>query len=239
MTSSSPLRIGIIGAGGIVRDRHMPAFNTMPHVRITAVANSTLASAQAFCAEHAPGAMACDQWNLVASSDDVDVVWIGATPQLHCDATTMALSHGKHVFCQARMARDLAEAGKMWEASLRYPELVAAICPAPHGMAGGELVRKLLAEGAIGQVRHVVLHSFNDAWADAVKPAHWRQRVEISGLHVMTLGIYIEVLHRWLGDITRVQADGAVVIPARDGYEVEIPDVLHVLCHFAMGPWAR
>jgi predicted dehydrogenase len=235
MTIDKTLRIGIIGAGGIVRQRHMPAFKAMPQVRITAVANSTLASAQAFCAEHAPEAQALENWMQVASSDDVDIVWIGATPQLHCDATLMALSSGKHVFCQARMACDLSEAGKMWEASLRYPELVAAICPAPHGMAGGELVRQLLAEGAIGRPHQVVLHSCNDAYLTPDQPAHWRQRVDISGLHVLTLGIYIEVLHRWLGDITHVQADGAVVCAQRAGYEVEVPDYLHVLCEFRNG----
>ncbi len=234
-TPDSPLRIGIIGAGGIVKQRHLPALKAMPNVRITAVANSTLASAEAFCAEHAPQAKAFADWGEVASSPDVDAVWIGATPWLHADATIFALNHGKHVFCQARMARDLGEAGKMWEASLRYPEFVTAICPAPHGMAGGELVKKMLAEGAIGKVHQVVLNSFTDSWLDASKPAHWRQRVDVSGLQVLTLGIYIEVLHRWLGDITEVQADGGVVTEQRGNYTVEIPDFLTVLCSFRNG----
>jgi predicted dehydrogenase len=234
-TPDNPLRIGIIGAGGIVKQRHLPALKAMPHVRITAVANSTLASAQAFCAEHAPQARAFADWGEVASSDDVDAVWIGATPWLHAEATLFALSHGKHVFCQARMARDLGEAGKMWEASLRYPELVTAICPAPQGMAGGELVKKLLAENAIGKIHQAVLNSFSDAWFDATKPAHWRQRVDVSGLQVLTLGIYIEVLHRWLGDITEVQADAAVVHEKRGDYAVEVPDFLNVLCTFRNG----
>lgn len=152
------------------------------------------------------------------------------------DATIMALNHGKNVFCQARMARDLSEAGLMWEASLRYPELVAAICPAPHGMTGGELVKQLLAEKAIGEPIHVVLNSFNDGWLDASKPAHWRQRVDVSGLQMLApLGIYVEVLHRWLGDITQVQADGGVAFPMRGDYEVEVPDFLNVLCKLRNG----
>lgn len=234
-TPENPLRIGIIGAGGIVKQRHLPALKALPQVRITAVANSTLASAQAFCAEHAPEAKAFEDWGQVASSDEVDAVWIGATPWLHADVTVFALNHGKHVFCQARMARDLSEAGKMWEASLRYPELVTAICPAPQGMAGGEFVKQLLAEKVIGKVHQVVLHSFTEAWLDATKPAHWRQRVDVSGLQVLTLGIYIEVLHRWLGDITEVQADGGIVHEQRGDYTVEVPDFLNVLCIFRNG----
>lgn len=234
-TPETPLRIGIIGAGGIVKQRHLPALKAMPEVRITAVANTSLKSSEAFIAEHAPGAKAFERWEDLACSKDVDVVWIGATPWLHADATILSLDNGKHVFCQARMARDLSEAGRMWEASLRYPELVTAICPAPQGMAGGELVKKLLAENAIGKVHQVVLNSFSDAWLDPAKPAHWRQRVDISGLQVLTLGIYVEVLHRWLGDITEVQADTGVAIAQRGNYTVEVPDYVHLLCRFRNG----
>ena len=232
---NKPLRIGIIGAGGIVKQRHLPALLAMPEVQIVAVANQSLGSTQRFIDEFVPGARALENWEKVASDEEVDVVWVGATPWLHRDATIMALSHGKHVFCQARMARDMSEAGLMWEASLRYPELVAAICPAPHGMTGGELVKQLLADKAIGEPIHLTLHSFNDAWLDASKPAHWRQKVDISGLQVLTLGIYVEVLHRWLGDIVHVQADGGVAIERRGEYEVEVPDFLNVLCRFRNG----
>lgn len=234
-SESKVVRIGIIGAGGIVKQRHLPALKAMPEVKITAVANTSLASAKAFCAEHAPDAEAIERWEDVASHPNVDVVWIGATPWLHCPATLLSLANGKHVFTQARMARDLAEAGQMWEASIRYPELVTAICPAPHGMAGGEVVKKLISEGAIGDVHQVVLHSFNDGWFDPTKPAHWRQRVDVSGLQVLTLGIYVEVLHRWLGDITEVQAASGLMFPQRGNYTVEVPDYLHVLCKFRNG----
>jgi predicted dehydrogenase len=231
----NPLRVGIIGAGGIVRQRHIGALKAMPHVKIVAVANTTLASAQKFVTELVPEARAVADWADVASAEDVDVVWIGATPWLHKDATLYALNHGKHVFCQARMARDQGEAGQMWEASIRYPELVTGLCPAPHGMVGGELVKRLLTEGAIGKPTHFLLHSFSDSWLNPDRPAHWRQRVDVSGLQVLTLGIYVEVLHRWLGDITHVQADGDVVHVQRGDVEVEVPDFLNVLCRFRSG----
>ncbi|MFZ4595014.1 MAG: Gfo/Idh/MocA family oxidoreductase, partial [Verrucomicrobiaceae bacterium] len=57
-TPENPLRIGIIGAGGIVKQKHLPALKAMTQVRITAVANSSLKSAQAFIDEHPPGAKA-------------------------------------------------------------------------------------------------------------------------------------------------------------------------------------
>jgi predicted dehydrogenase len=66
-------------------------------------------------------------------------------------------------------------------------------------------------------------------------PAHWRQKIEISGLNVLTLGIYVEVLQRWLGDITGVFARGKILHRLRRGYEVIVPDLLNVLCTFENG----
>ena len=83
MSNERKLRIGIIGAGGIVKQRHLPGLRALPDVEIAAVANSTLASAEAFCREHAPGARAVEHWVEIADSDELDVGWFGATPYLH------------------------------------------------------------------------------------------------------------------------------------------------------------
>lgn len=229
------IRIGLIGAGGIVKDRHLPGLRALPNVKITAVANSSLESAEAFCRDFAPEARAFARWEDVVDNEEVDVVWIGAHPNMHHDATDFALQCGKHVFTQARMAATLQEAERMWERSLSHPELVTAICPAPHGMKGGEMVKKLLADGAIGTPLHALLHSFSPVWLDAEKPAHWRQRTEASGIQILTLGIYVEVLQRWLGHISEVQARGSVTVPVRQGYEVEVPDFVNVLATFRSG----
>ena len=235
MSDPKPLRIGIIGAGGIVKSRHMPGLRAIPGVSITQVCNRSVESARAFCQEFAPEAEVVENWYQVASSPEVDIVWIGAHPYMHAEATCYALQHGKHVFTQARMAATLADAGLMWEASVRFLELVTAICPAPHGMKGGELVKKILAEGAIGTPHQVTLHSFNDAWLDPSAPAHWRQQSDFSGIQILTLGIYVEVLQRWLGHIVEVEARGNVVIPQRGECSVEIPDFVHVLAKFRSG----
>lgn len=232
---SKRVRIGIVGAGGIVKSRHLPALKAMPEVEIVAVCNSSLESSQRFCAEFLPEAQPMEHWPQLVSRDDIDAVWIGTTPQLHSEITCYALRAGKHVFCQARMAMNLAESQLMWEASMSNPELVTMLCPPPYGMKGDLTVKRLLAEGAIGKPHQAVLHSLNGGWLDPEAPAHWRQRVEISGLQVLTFGIYVEVIQRWLGDIVAVQADGAVVFPDRQGYEIEIPDYLNVLCTFRSG----
>src|ERR1700726_1323693 len=200
-TNNNKLRMGIVGAGAIVRDRHLPGLKKHPEVEIMAVSNSSYESAEKFCQENAPHATPMQNWADLLALPDIDIVWIGTPPYMHSAITVSALEAGKHVFCQARMSMDLAEAEEMLAASKRYPELVTMLCPPPMGMRADLLVKKLLAENYIGRPHHVRLQSFTSNYLDPGAPAHWRQKIEISGLNILTLGIYVEVLQRWLGNI--------------------------------------
>jgi predicted dehydrogenase len=233
--NNQKLRIGIVGAGNIVRTRHLPGLKKPPDVEIVAVSNSAFESSEKFCSENAPGATPIKDWAELVALPDIDIVWIGTPPYMHSAVTISALEAGKHVFCQARMSMDLAEAEEMLAASKRYPELVTMLCPPPYGLRGDLMVKKILAENYIGRPHHVRLQSFTSNYLDPSAPAHWRQKIEISGLNTLTLGIYVEVLHRWLGDITGVFARGKIIYPVREGYEVIIPDLLTILCSFENG----
>src|SRR5436190_1858079 len=143
--TNNKLQIGIVGAGAIVRDRHLPGLKKHPEVEIVAVSNSTYESAEKFCQENAPRATPMANWADLLSLPDLDIVWIGTPPYMHSAVTISALEAGKHVFCQARMANDLAEAKEMLATSKRFPELVTMLCPPPFGLRGDLLVKKLLA----------------------------------------------------------------------------------------------
>ncbi len=229
------LRIGIVGAGNIVRTRHLPALKKNPDAEIVAVSNSTYESSEQFCKEHWPGATAMQNWADLLAVPDLDIIWIGTPPYMHSAVTISALEAGKHVFCQARMSMDLAEAEEMLATSKRFPELVTMLCPPPFGMRADLLVKKMLAENFIGKPHAIRLQSFTGVYLNPEAPAHWRQKIEISGLNVLTLGIYVEVMQRWLGDIAGVFARGKILNAERRGYHVIVPDMLNVLCVFENG----
>lgn len=233
--SPQRLRIGIVGAGAIVRERHLPGLAAVPGVEIIAVSNSSYESAERFCEECAPHATPMQNWVDLVSLEGLDIVWIGTPPYLHADVTISALEAGKHVFCQARMAMNLAEAEEMLAAARRHPQLVTMLCPPPTGLRGDLVMKKALAEELIGPVHQVRVQSLNARFLDSEAPAHWRQRDELSGFNILTLGIYAEVLQRWIGPIQSLTAHGRVVFPDRVGYPVHVPDFLHVLCTFANG----
>src|SRR5262249_15009590 len=110
---SRKLRIGIVGAGSIVKQRHLPGFKRRQDVQIPAVSNSTYESAEKFCQKTVPGATPIATGPALVPLPDIDIVWIATPPYMHSAVTVSALEAGKHVFCQARMSNDRAEAEEM------------------------------------------------------------------------------------------------------------------------------
>jgi len=227
------LKIGIIGAGGIVRQRHLPNLKKIEGVEVIAVSNRRRQTAEKVAQDfNIPQVV--EDWRQVVEMPDLDIIWIGTTPYMHEPITLAALEAGKHVFCQARMAMNYSQARNMYQKS-RQTDRVTMLCPPPHGMKGDRFVRKLISEGFLGKLYHVRLTSLSAQFADPHQPVHWRQEMEISGYNVLALGIYVEVLNRWVGYAKSVQANNQVFIPTRNHpetgkpYTVRIPDSVTIL----------
>jgi predicted dehydrogenase len=165
---------------------------------------------------------------------------IGTWPNLHCDVTCAALAAGKHVLTEARMARSVAEAERMLAASRARPDLVAQIVPSPFGLECGPVVERQLREGAIGELRELVVIGADDAFHDDSQPVHWRQDAQISGVNVLTLGILHETALRWTPSPVRVMAQSALH-SRRHGSDRDpddrptVPDSVQVLTEFPGG----
>jgi len=235
------LVIGIIGAGGNTRKMHIPGFQKQEQVELAVVANRTRESAERAARDFGIARVA-DSWREVAEDPEVDAVCIGTWPNLHEEATVAALENGKHVLCEARMARDLDEAKRMQEAADAHPELVAQLVPAPFSLDFDATVRDWLERGQLGRLNEVrVLHA-SAACADPEAPMTWRQDVRISGKNVLSMGIFHEIVQRWLEDDPAwVIADGSIFTSSRaypDASEqlpVDIPETLTSTGRFGGG----
>ncbi|MBO9605995.1 MAG: Gfo/Idh/MocA family oxidoreductase [Paenibacillaceae bacterium] len=232
------IRIGIIGAGGIARDRHIPNLRRLPGVRLVGAANRTPESAKRAAAEFGLE-RAYDDWRQLLEDDGIDAVFVCAQPYMHREMTLAALERGKHVFCQARMAMDLADAKRMLEADERTP-LTTQLCPAPHYMAVEPYVRELLAEGQLGDIRHVELVHANASLLDPQAPLYWRQRADKQGINLLDVGITAEILNRWFGTVGRLSALTRTWVNDRPADEdgrtaVELADSVTIIGEFAAG----
>jgi len=234
------LSIGLIGAGANTRTQHIPGFRRQAGVEIVAVANRSIESGRRVAEEFGIPRVYATPEELIAAPD-IQAVCIGTWPYKHREYTIMALEAGKHVLCEARMAMDLVEAEDMLAASERHPELVAQLVPAPFDFRLGPTITRLIAEGALGEIREVTVTMLNASALDPAVPIHWRQRAEYSGKNVMTFGIFVEVIHRWLGDHAEVLAAGDIFVPGRMDPEtghpvpVTVPDTYVVTGQLARG----
>ncbi|WP_168120583.1 Gfo/Idh/MocA family oxidoreductase [Paenibacillus sp. HB172176] len=232
------IAIGMIGAGGIARVRHIPGLKKLRGVKLAAVANRSLASSKQ-AAEEFGFERYYENWREVADDPEVEAVFICTPPYMHKEMTSYALSRGKHVFCQARMAMDLEEALLMLEED-RSTSLTTMLCPPPHYMAVDVFVKHLIGDGQLGEVRHVVLQQVTPAYQDPDKPLHWRQTKAIQGINMLEVGMLGEVLNRWFGPLASLSANGATWVKERrthnDEYgEVELPDSVSLTGEFLSG----
>jgi len=240
--SAKEIKIGIIGAGGIARSRHIPNLKKIEGVEIAAVCNRTPESTAKVASEYSIP-KTYNNWKDLIKQKEIDAVFIATPPYLHCPITLAALEAGKHVFCQARMAMNHQEARRMYDASQKT-NLKTMLCPVPVGIPAGAMMKHLLDTGYVGQIYNIQMTGFSSQYADPSKPLHWRQMPEISGLNVLTLGMWAEVLHRWFGYAKRVTAQARIYIPQRrlpnsdDWAKVELPDAIGVVAEMMNGALA-
>ncbi len=234
-----PIRIGIIGAGENVRDVMIPAFRKIPECQLLAVANTSLASSRRVATEF-DIPRPYPHWKALLEDRDVDAIVIGTWPYMHHTLTLASLEKGKHVLCQARMANTAQEAREMLAASLRYPELVAQLVPTSTSYRVDNIVRKLVADGFVGDVLSVEIQRVGRGFAETDGPLDWRHNHEFSGLNILNTGSTYESMMRWLGRGNRIMAMSKIHVPYRKGpggvkSSVALPDHVDVLYELANG----
>ena len=235
------IKVGVVGAGANTVSRHLPGLLQQRGVEIVSVCNRSLESGRRV-AQQFDIKTVREDWVDLVQADDSDAIVIGTWPYLHCPITVAALRYGKHVLCEARMAMNAAEARAMLEASRQRPGLTAQIVPAPHTLGEDGTIRRYLAEGRLGDLLAVELIDSGSFRTEG--PLHWRHDRELSGMNVMTLGIWYEALMRWAGPATRVAAFARTFVPVRPGAggarrAATVPDHVDVIGDLACGAQLR
>jgi len=218
---------------------HIPGFHKLEGVELCAVANRTVASAEAVAKKDGIQRVARD-WRAIVEDPEIDAVCIGTWPYLHAEATIAALENGKHVLCEARMACNLEEARAMYAAAQAHPELVAQIVPAPFSLDFDGTIRAMLRDGKIGQLLEVRVVHTGGQFASPKAPMTWRQDAALSGKNILSMGIMHETVQRWVeDDPSWLIADGEVFQKQRfypdanEVSEVSIPDSLTLFGRFS------
>jgi len=122
-------------------------------------------------------------WHRVLEREDVDLVDVCTPGDTHAEIAIAALEAGKHVLCEKPLANTVAEAEAMAEAAAR------AATRGVRSMVGFTyrrvpaiaLARELVAQGRLGEIRHVRAQYLQDWIADPQVPMSWRLEKDKAG----------------------------------------------------------
>jgi predicted dehydrogenase len=182
------LGVGLIGYA-FMGAAHSQAWRTAPHFfdlpmrpELTVLAGRD-AVRVADAAERLGWAGIETDWRRVLERDDVDLVDVCTPGDTHAGIAIAALEAGKHVLCEKPLANTVAEAQAMADAAAR------AAARGVRSMVGFTyrrvpaigLARELVAQGRLGDIRHVRAQYLQDWIADPAAPMSWRLQKERAG----------------------------------------------------------
>ena len=150
------MRVAIAGTGQIAR-LHVQAMAKVPELELVGVYDVDAARAEAFGREF--GARVFASYDDLLAAPDVEAVHICTPNYLHADQAVAASAAGKHVFVEKPMALSLPDCDRMIAAA----EAAGRVLMVGHMMRyqpANQAVRRLIREGAVGEVKHLVRHRF-------------------------------------------------------------------------------
>ena len=194
MTSTSSIRIGVLGAAAIVPMALTNPARSIPEVQIVAIAARDPKRAQSFAhRHHIPHVY--QTYNDLLADPDIDAIYNPLPNNLHAEWTIRALKAGKHVLCEKPFASNAHEAEEMAKTA-QETELVLSEAFAYRYHPLTARVKKILSNGELGKIRHI------DAKFCFLLPStnNIRFKYELAGGALMDCGCYPISLIRHLAE---------------------------------------
>ena len=190
MTTSRPVRWGILSTAGIALRRVIPVLQQNPALmEVRAIASRQQAAAEGAAQAHGI-ALAYGSYEALLADPDIDAIYNPLPNHLHVPLTLAALQAGKHVLCEKPFAMNAAELAALrpYATQLHIRE---AFMVRHHPQWAA--VRRELRAGALGTLRfmQVPFGYFN---TDA---ANIRNRPEAGGGALYDIGCYAVAAARW------------------------------------------
>ncbi|WP_106816477.1 Gfo/Idh/MocA family protein [Microbacterium timonense] len=224
MTTTPPLRIALIGTGFMGRMhtqawRTAPRFFDLPRAPRPVLLVGRRPEATAEAADRWEWPEHTTDWREAVDRDDIDAIDICTPGDTHAEIAVAALAAGKHVLCEKPLANTVAEAQDMTDAATAADAGVIAMCGFSYRRTPAlALARELIAQGRIGEIRHVRAQYLQDWLSDADAPHTWRlDRARAGSGALGDIGAHSIDTAQWLTgqDIAAVSATTRTFVTSR------------------------
>jgi predicted dehydrogenase len=194
--------IGIVGAGGIVKTAHLPAYKNAGF-DVCAIYDKDRSRAEALALEFGIPKV-CHSLDEILKDSSLEIIDIAVPPAVQSLVVRQAVRERKHLLCQKPLARSATEAKILVEVAEAAAVKLAVNVSMRWGPANRE-VAELVRDGAIGQIRSVLYDvKYYEDWT--VWP--WL-------LHSDRLLILLDMIH--ILDFTRTLMGEPLAVEARYG----------------------
>jgi predicted dehydrogenase len=182
------LRVGMVGYA-FMGTAHSQAWRTVNRVfdlparaRMVAVAGRDPVGVAA-AAARLGWAESMTDWRELVTRDDIDLVDICTPGDSHAEIALAALDAGKHVLCEKPLANTVAQARTMVAAAeAARPAGVVTMCGFNYRRVPAVAqLHRMIAQGRLGQIRHVRAVYLQDWITDPQFPLVWRLQRERAG----------------------------------------------------------
>jgi predicted dehydrogenase len=244
VTGVPDLRIGIAGYGAMGR-AHSYGYRAASNLAslpmrptVTLISGRDERAVSAAATAYGADRWTSD-WRELVSSPDVDVIDICTPPGTHAEIAEAAAAAGKAVLTEKPLATSYLQARQAWAAVTRAG-VRNAIGFNYRRLPAVALMHRMIAEGAIGDVRLWRGIWLSDEFTDPGTPFDWRFERAMGGTTIADLGSHMLDMALWMvGPIEEVTAQSETFVKARPtaGGErtVEIDDASSALIRFANG----
>lgn len=195
--AGSPLGIAVVGAGGVARTQHLPAWSARTDARVLWVMDVNESSA----------ASAAEVWRVPACTEDlanvladpaVDVVDLCTPPEVHAEQARAVLAAGKHLLVEKPATCTLAEMRAVADAA-DVAQTVAMVAENWLFCPGIVRVQELIEHGELGELLSIVV-TLETGQAIARALDEQRSLLLNAGVHV------VNTVRALFGDPTHVAA---------------------------------
>ena len=196
---TTTLKVGLIGCGNVVNYGHRPALLTLPDVELLGLADITPARREIGRAWFGlRDEQLHEDYRALLANDEIDAVVI-AVPQKHRPRIVLdAFAAGKHVLSEKPISNVPALAAELVAAAAAAQRKMAMVHNY-HFLPEYRQLKKMLADGLIGDLRVVTLHFLGviDYPGAAEYQSDWRHTMAAGGGVLMDM-IHAVYLAEWL-----------------------------------------
>jgi predicted dehydrogenase len=206
---SSPIRIGLIGAGIYMRDTHAPAYRLLSHqFEVVAIYSRTHEPAARLAATFDSNPFATTDLERLLQREDIEAVDIALPIEHMPRVVEAALRAGKHVISEKPAAPNLAEGQRLAAVAAQFPAQTWMVAENWRYEAAYDIGRSLLADGIIGTPIFVT-------WTvctrmDSTNPYYgteWRRSPQFQGGYLFDVGVHhAAALRGVIGEVAHVSA---------------------------------